>query len=64
MKWKNIKKKEKAEKNPKVKKVSRKKSTTFVSVSFIALLVFSGVAVVRSNVMASNMSETIKKLRS
>ncbi|MFD2307548.1 conjugal transfer protein [Enterococcus termitis] len=62
MKWKNIKKKEKAEKNPKVKKVSRKKSTTFVSVSFIALLVFSGVAVVRSNVMASNMSETIKKV--
>ncbi|MTD40268.1 conjugal transfer protein [Erwinia sp. CPCC 100877] len=62
MNWKKIKRKEKAEKTPKVKKISRKKSTTFVSVGFIALLVFSGVAVIRSNVMASNMSETINKV--
>ncbi|WP_206911598.1 hypothetical protein IGL98_000960 [Enterococcus sp. DIV0840] len=62
MNWKKIKKKEKVEKTPKVKKVSRKKATTAVSISFVALLMFSGVAVVRSNVMATNMSETVKKV--
>ncbi|WP_348922166.1 conjugal transfer protein [Enterococcus rotai] len=62
MNWKKIKKKEKAEKTPKVKKVSRKKATTAVSISFVALLIFSGVAVIRSNVMATNMSETVKKV--
>lgn len=62
MNWKKIKKKEKAEKSPKVKKVSRKKATTIFSVSFVALLAFSTISVIRSNVMASNMSETISKV--
>lgn len=62
MKWKKIKKKEKAEKTPKVKKISRKKATMFVSIGFVALLVFSTVAVIRSNVIASTMSATIKKV--
>lgn len=62
MNWKKIKKKEKVEKTPKVKKVSRKKATTLVSISFIALLAFSTVAVIRSNVIATNISGTIEKV--
>lgn len=60
MKWKKIKKKEKAEKTPKVKKVSRKKSTRLVSIGFIALLVLSAIGAIRANVIATNISGTVK----
>lgn len=62
MKWKKIRKKEKLEKTPKVKKVTRKKSTMIVSIVFIVLVVFSFIGVIRSNVLASNMSDTVKKV--
>lgn len=60
MKWKKIKKKEKAEKTPKVKKVSRKKSTRLVSIGFISLLALSAIGAIRANVIATNISGTVK----
>ncbi|MTD40083.1 conjugal transfer protein [Erwinia sp. CPCC 100877] len=62
MNWKKVKKKEKAEKTPQVKKISKKKANMFVSVGFITLLVFSTIAVIRANVIASTISSTMKKV--
>lgn len=62
MNWKKVKKKSKKEKLPEVRKLSRSFTTRIVSVGFILLFMLAFIGVVRSNIIASNMSKMFEKI--
>lgn len=56
MDLKKIKKKEKKEKTPSVKKITQKKANRFVLAGLVVLFIFSVIGVIRANAVASNFT--------